>query len=212
MVLLFRGMSVAPIVERRYLPASKNGLNAKIAKSAKERAGRAFLALFAIFVVGAFLPGLPAFNCGVRLTNPERAQFRLPLALSSGDHRQIRRLSSPRNPALTVLRVDAPLRFLAPLPGGVKVAQATLTRLVMVRILAGQPFDAGRAMLGLCSWQALRRAAGVECPEQAQRVEGLSTDGATAHPLLELRIRNRPRLEQRHCASAFGPCDRVPSC
>ena len=40
------------------------------------------------------------------------------------------------------------------LPGGVMVAQATLTRLAMVRIHAGQPFDAALAVLGPCSWQA----------------------------------------------------------
>jgi putative endonuclease len=53
----------------------------------------------------------------------------------------------------------------------------------MVRIHAGQPFDSGLAMLGLRSWQAIRREAGVECPEQGPqaRVEGLST--AVCHQL-----------------------------
>src|SRR5882672_2932165 len=41
----------------------------------------------------------------------------------------------------------APCPFLTSLPDGVMVAQATLTRLVMVRIHVGQPFDALRLLM-----------------------------------------------------------------
>jgi hypothetical protein len=44
-----------------------------------------------------------------------------------------------RFPALTSGGGRAPLPFLTSLPDGVMVAQATLTRLVMVRIHVGQP-------------------------------------------------------------------------
>ena len=48
-------------------------------------------------------------------------------------------------PPLTRIRGRA--SFGAPLPDGVMVAQATLTRLVMVRIHVGQPFDALRLLM-----------------------------------------------------------------
>ena len=46
-------------------------------------------------------------------------------------------------PALTGRRREAACPFHSSLPDGVMVAQATLTRLVMVRIHVGQPGDAG---------------------------------------------------------------------
>jgi putative endonuclease len=49
----------------------------------------------------------------------------------------------------------------------------------MVRNHAGQPFDSGLAMLGRRSWQAIRRVAGIECPEP---VEGLSSGNLLIQP------------------------------
>jgi hypothetical protein len=51
------------------------------------------------------------------------------------------------NRALTDTAHDAPFPFRTFLPDGVMVAQATLTRLVMVRIHVGQPFDALRLLM-----------------------------------------------------------------
>ena len=48
----------------------------------------------------------------------------------------------PSFPLLTTATCTAPCPFLILLTDGVMVAQATLTRLVMVRIHVGQPFDA----------------------------------------------------------------------
>ena len=63
---------------------------------------------------------------------------------------------SPRCiPSLTPAARD-PAYCTFTLPGGVMVAQVTLTHLVMVRIHAGQPFDAGLVTLGPCSWPAAR--------------------------------------------------------
>ena len=50
-------------------------------------------------------------------------------------------------PFLTTSSCTAPCPFRNFLPDGVMVAQATLTRLVMVRIHVGQPFDALRLLM-----------------------------------------------------------------
>ena len=52
------------------------------------------------------------------------------------------RVETPQFPSLTDDACAAPCPFRIPLPDGVMAAQATLTRLVMVRIHVGQPFDA----------------------------------------------------------------------
>src|SRR6185295_17285520 len=59
-------------------------------------------------------------------------------------------------PTLTVTSAAAPLTLLTSLPDGVMVAQATLTRLVMVRIHVGQPIP--RISRGRCIRLALRKA------------------------------------------------------
>ena len=75
-------------------------------------------------------------------------------------------------PALTAAGGAATCSFRTFLPDGVMVAQATLTRLVMVRIHVGQPFDAALAMLGPCSWQAISVARAAS--NALSEVEGLS--------------------------------------
>jgi hypothetical protein len=68
-------------------------------------------------------------------------------------------------------------------------AQATLTRLAMVRIHAGQPFGSGPP--GLRSWQAI--LAGVECPEI---VEGLCLGIYQPLPELTMAFQRERQLKR----------------
>ena len=76
-------------------------------------------------------------------------------------------------------------------------------------IHAGQPVDSGLAMLGRRSWQAIRRVAGIECPEP---VEGLSfvyllqTEDGTFYTGQSHNVRERLRKHRLGLASKYPGC------
>ena len=81
-------------------------------------------------------------------------------------------------PALTGEKRAAACPFHSSLPDGVMAAQATLTRLVMVRIHVGQPFDAPseHGLLMACGRQikgseSVASRSASNGPEQAKRAE-----------------------------------------